>query len=44
MTNFIKIRPVGAQLFDEVGRTHMKLTLALGKFANASQNIQGYSK
>ena len=39
MTNFMKIRPVGAELFDAGGRTDMKLTVALRKFANASQKV-----
>jgi hypothetical protein len=36
MTNFMKIRSLGAELFDAEGRTDMKLTVALRKFANAS--------
>ena len=40
MTNFMKIRPVGAESFDAGGRTDMtKLTVALRKFANASQKV-----
>jgi hypothetical protein len=35
----MKIRPVGAELYHENGRTHMaKLTVAYGNFANAPKN------
>ena len=36
ISNFMKIRQVGAKLFHEDGRTHMtKLTVAFRNFANA---------
>ena len=39
MSNFMKIRPVGAELFDADGRTDMtKLIVAFCSFANAPEN------
>jgi hypothetical protein len=39
--NFMKIRPVGAELFPGNGRTDMtKLTAAFRKFAKAPKNFQ----
>jgi hypothetical protein len=40
ISNFIKIRPVGAELFHAGGLTDMlKLVLALGNFTNALKTI-----
>ena len=40
-TNLIKIRPLGAELFQVDGRTDMtKLIVAYGNFANARKNRQ----
>jgi len=39
ISNFMQIRPVGAELFQADGRTDMtKLTVALRNFANATKN------
>jgi hypothetical protein len=39
LSNFMKIRPVGAKLFHEDGRTDMmKLIVAFRNFANAPKN------
>ena len=38
LSNFMKIRPVGAQLFHVDGRTDMYVVLAFRNFANASRN------
>ena len=40
ISNLIKIRPVGAELFHADGQTDMtKLTVAFGNFANASKTV-----
>jgi len=40
ISNFIKFRPVGAELFHAVGRTHKsKLIVAFRNFANAPKNV-----
>jgi len=40
MSNFMKIRPVGAELFHADGRTDMtKLTVAVPNIANASKKV-----
>jgi hypothetical protein len=40
ISNFMKIRPVGAELFHANGRTDMtKLTVASRNFANAPKNF-----
>jgi len=36
--NFVKIRPVGAELFHADGRTDMKLIAAFRNFVNAPKN------
>ena len=41
--NFMKIRPVGAELFHADGRTDMtKLLVAFRNFANASKNLPSF--
>jgi hypothetical protein len=40
-SNFIKIRPVGAELFDADGQTDMmKLTVAIRNFTDVPKNIK----
>ena len=40
ISNFVKIRPVGAELFRADGQTDiMKLTVAFGNFVNAPKKI-----
>jgi len=40
ISNFVKIRPVGAQLSHEDGRTDMaNLIVAYHSFANSSKNV-----
>jgi len=44
MSNFMKIRPVGAELFHAYRRTDMtKLTVAFHNFANALKNGNDFS-
>ena len=35
ISNFVKIRPVGAEMFHADGRTHIKLIVNSGNFPNA---------
>jgi hypothetical protein len=43
MPNFIKIRPVGAELFHADGQTGMiNLLVAFRNFANAPNNLKRY--
>jgi hypothetical protein len=38
ITNFVKIRPVGAELLHGDGQTHMKAVAAYRSFAKAPKN------
>jgi hypothetical protein len=41
ISNFMKIRPVGAELFHAGGRADTNLTVAFRNFAKALKNIMG---
>ena len=45
VSNFMKIRPVGAELFHADGRTDMmKLTVTIRNFANAPKKVPQWIK
>jgi hypothetical protein len=45
ISNFMKIRPVGAELFHADGQTNItKLIIAFRNFANATENVTALAR